>query len=80
MSWEHIRYRATCDGCGHEGVCIRSSDDWGRSETKFEDFIERAPSAYAVGRRRADANDMLPECPQCAGIAITIDAGPLPTG
>jgi len=26
MSWEHIHYRAVCNGSGHEGVYIHSSD------------------------------------------------------
>ena len=71
MSWEHIHYRAVCNGCGHEGVCIQSSDDWNRSESTYEGFDLRSPSDYAVARKRVGANDMLAQCPKCGGTTIT---------
>lgn len=71
MSWEHLHYRAVCDSCGHEGVQIHSSDDWNHTETTYEGFDLRPPSAYAVGRKRAGPNDRLPTCPKCGGTAIT---------
>lgn len=74
MSWEHNHYTATCDACGHEGVCIKSSDDWGRSATRFEGFENVAPDSYAVGRKRVGADDMRPKCQNCGGASITIGA------
>lgn len=71
MSWEHLHYRATCDGCSHQGVYIYSSDDWGRSESTYEGFDLRPPHPYPVARKRIGANDMLPTCPKCGGKAIT---------
>ena len=71
MSWEHIKYKATCDGCGHEGVRIDSSDDWGGSKTAWEGFNNVAPDTTAVGRKRAGAGDMRPKCPNCGGTAIS---------
>lgn len=71
MSWEHTRFRAVCDGCGHEGVCISSSDDWGRTGTAWEGFDGKPPSDYAVARKRVGARDMQPVCPECGSTSIT---------
>jgi hypothetical protein len=62
MSWDYTRYKATCKQCGATGVCTQGSDDWMRSSTSWEGFTEVAPSAYEVGRKRADARDMGARC------------------
>ena len=62
MSWEHTRYAARCEACGHVGVCIRSSDDWGRSATSWEGFASKEPDNTAVGRKRVGSRDMSPAC------------------
>lgn len=67
MSWEHNRYRAVCRSCGHEGVCIQSSDDWCRHATRYEGFEEVRPSETEVGRKRTDSRDMKARCPVCGG-------------
>ncbi|SAL06105.1 hypothetical protein AWB67_06828 [Caballeronia terrestris] len=72
MSWEHNHYKATCIGCGHEGECIKSSDDWNRSETRYAGFANNDPDATAVGRKRADRRDSSPTCPQCGGTEVRI--------
>ena len=71
MSWEHHHYVATCAGCGHEGVCVKSSDDY-RSETKYEGFTNEEPDETAVARKRVGARDMRPVCPECGGTEIVI--------
>lgn len=35
MRWARVRYRAVCDGCGHEGVRVEAIGDWNRTETRF---------------------------------------------
>ena len=62
MSWEHSKYKAKCVQCGHEGYCIRSSDDWGRSQTRWEGFTNEEPDTTAVGRKRLDRRDMSAVC------------------
>jgi len=74
MSWEHNYYVATCNRCQHEGVCIRSSDDWNRSKEKYEGFDNVAPDPYLVARMRVGAMDMRPKCPKCGGMSITVGA------
>lgn len=73
MSWEYSKYEAVCESCGHEGVCIRGSDDWGRSSTSWEGFQNHPPNSTAVGRKRADSRDMEPVC-SCGGTSIRIGA------
>ncbi len=70
MSWEHDKYEATCDHCGHKGFVTHSSDDWGRSEISYEGFQNIEPSATAVGRKRASARDHSPRC-ACGSTSIT---------
>lgn len=72
MSWEHNHYKAICRACGHEGECIRSSDDWNRCETTYPGFITAAPSATEAGRKRAAPNDQRPRCPQCDSADIEV--------
>ena len=72
MSWDHNRYKATCRKCGRQGVCIESSDDWNRSETRWEGFAEIAPSAEAIYRKRYDARDRIPQC-ECGSSDISVD-------
>lgn len=62
MGWEHDRYEAVCENCGHRGVVVESSDDWGRFARRYEGFGNVEPSATAVGRRRSDARQLSPLC------------------
>lgn len=64
MGWEHDRFEARCEECGHSGVVDISSDDWGRSARRYEGFQNLEPSPYAVGRKRADQrqNDAVCAC------------------
>jgi hypothetical protein len=62
MSWEYSEYEAVCRECGRRGICIEGSDDWGRHSTRWVGFENREPHPYAVGRKRADARDMVPVC------------------
>jgi len=63
MSWEHDHYKATCAGCGHEGECIKSSDDWNRFSTSYVGFSNDEPNATAVARKRVDSRDSKPRLP-----------------
>lgn len=72
MSWEHDHYVATCVACGHEGECIRSSDDWNRTATSYVGFANNAPDATAVGTKRVGDRDMNPVCSKCGGTEIKI--------
>lgn len=71
MSWEHTRYEARCEGCGRVGVCIRSSDDWNRSATRWEGFDSTPPNATAVGRKRVDVRDLEAVC-TCGDTRIVV--------
>ncbi len=55
MGWEKTRYAARCGQCGHEGIVILSSDDWGRQGRHYEGFENIPPDINAVARLRADA-------------------------
>lgn len=72
MSWEHNHYLATCAGCGREGECIRSSDDWNRTETRYVGFTNKAPDAVAVAQKRVGSGDMSPVCPMCGSTEIRV--------
>lgn len=74
MSWEYDHYKATCGSCGHEGECIKSSDDWNRFETSYVGFTNNEPDATAIGRKRADRRDSKPVCPKCGGTEIILGA------
>ena len=62
MSWEHSKYEARCENCGKAGFCIRSEDDWGRSNTSWIGFETRQPDPTAVGRKRTGPKDLVPIC------------------
>lgn len=62
MSWDREKYEARCRVCGATGYCIKADDDWGRSSTTWVGFENVAPSADAVGRKRADARDNTGRC------------------
>jgi hypothetical protein len=62
VSWEHSKYEARCQNCKKSGFCIRSSDDWGRSATRWIGFKNIPPSPTSVGRKRADQRDNDPKC------------------
>jgi hypothetical protein len=63
MSWEYSRYEAKCATCGHTGVCIQGSHDWGRTSTNWEGFRTEDPDPMEVGRKRASRRDLTPICP-----------------
>lgn len=65
MSTEHDRYVATCQGCGHTGVWIERSDDWGHGCWSSEGFDAVPPAAQAVLRKRTSAYAMSAGCPNC---------------
>ena len=71
MSWETDRYLARCEQCGREGVCVRRSDDWGRTETLWEGFAASPPSATAVARGRSGARDLVATC-ACGSMGIGV--------
>jgi hypothetical protein len=71
MSWEYSRYYARCDKCGNEGVCIRGSDDWGRTSTSWVGFGSKEPHPYELGRKRASSRDLVPAC-ICGSTSITV--------
>ncbi len=61
MSWEHHYYEATCRQCGAKGFKIRSSDDWGRSETSWEGFTpfrDFPRHDYLVARKKSTTPHM----------------------
>ncbi|MNP82360.1 hypothetical protein D3C76_1809700 [compost metagenome] len=60
MSWIETRYKATCTDCGHEGVQIWRSDDWGRTEERWEGFSTILANNYEFYRKRSEA--MIPVC------------------
>lgn len=62
MGWEHDRFTAISTDCGHEGVVIVSSDDWGRSAGRYEGFACIDAPVDATGRKRADAREASPQC------------------
>ncbi|MFT7043822.1 MAG: hypothetical protein ACJAW7_002585 [Candidatus Azotimanducaceae bacterium] len=70
MSWDRTKYEATCDDCDHSGFVIKADDDWGRSQTTWVGFENRAPNPTAVARKQADARDALPLC-KCGSSKIT---------
>src|ERR1700731_3589462 len=71
VSWEYSKYETVCEMCGHRGFCVRGSDDWGRSSTKWEGFENRPSSSTAVARKRVDSRDMEPVC-ICGGTMVKI--------
>lgn len=71
MGWDRTRFEARCTACGHTGVCIKGSDDWGRTSTDWEGFINQPPAATAVARKRVDARDNLAVC-ECGSTSIEI--------
>jgi len=62
MGWEHDRYEAICEGCGHRGVVVESSDDWGRFSRRYEGFENVQPDVNDVGRLRKDSRQSSPVC------------------
>lgn len=69
MSWDETRHKATCSQCGHDGVQINRSDDWGRSETSWEGFDTVPASDYEYHRGRSEA--LVPKC-KCGSKSISI--------
>ncbi len=62
MSWSDNSRKATCGSCGHEGVCIRSSDDWGRTEERWHGFDTVPASDYEYYRGRSEARVPVCKC------------------
>ena len=71
MSWEYTRFRARCDDCGADGVCVEGSDDWNRTSRSWEGFGGRPPDPTAVGRKRADSRQLNPVC-ACGSSRISV--------
>lgn len=57
MSWEYLKYEATCQDCGKTGYCIEGSDDWGRHSRDWEGFENQEADGTAVARKRADKRE-----------------------
>jgi len=72
MSWDYTRYRARCTTCGHIGVCLQGSDDWGRSSTKWEGFESCPPDPTEVARKKTDARNMRARC-KCGSTEILVE-------
>lgn len=70
MGWEHDRYEAVWEECGHRGIVVESSDSWGRFARRYEGFGNVDPSPTAIGRRRSDARQSSPLC-DCGSSAVT---------
>ena len=62
MSWDTYRYEAKCHSCGHMGVLIRSSDDWGRSDEAWEGFKEASVNDYEFLRKRSAPTNPICKC------------------
>lgn len=62
-----VRRRVMCNGCGHVGEEIVTSDDWGRSSTGWVGFERKPTSAYEAHRMRSDGS---PVC-VCGSRSVT---------
>jgi hypothetical protein len=69
MSWDENRYKAICRDCGHEGVRISLSDDWGKTEERWSGFETVPASDYEYHRGRSEAR--VPVC-KCGSKSINI--------
>ncbi len=69
MSWDESRYKATCSACGHEGIQVKRSDDWGRTEERWEGFDTTPANDYEYYRKRSDA--LVPVC-KCGSKNIAV--------
>ena len=67
MSWDESCYKATCSACGHSGIEVTSSDDWGNSKTRWEGFDTVPASDYEYYRGRSEA--LVPVC-KCGSKSI----------
>ncbi|EJM09775.1 hypothetical protein PMI21_05507 [Pseudomonas sp. GM18] len=74
MSWDERRYKATCSDCGHEGVQIWRSDEWGRTEERWEGFNTVPANDYELYRKRSEA--IIPVC-KCGSRNVVTDRTPL---
>lgn len=71
MGWEYFRYKAKCNDCGEEGVCVKGDDDWGRQSTSWEGFEMVKPTETEIARKRADRRESRALC-KCGSRNITI--------
>ncbi|WP_152973131.1 hypothetical protein [Pseudomonas asplenii] len=69
MSWDERRFKATCSDCGHEGVQVIRSDDWGRTEQSWEGFDTVSAEDYEHHRGRSEALVPICKC-KCKNIII----------
>lgn len=74
MSWDESKYKATCSDCGHEGVQVWRSDDWGRTEERWEGFNIVPANDYELYRKRSEAT--IPMC-KCGSRNVVTDRTPL---
>ncbi|VVO78958.1 hypothetical protein PS870_01688 [Pseudomonas fluorescens] len=74
MSWDESRYRAICRDCGHEGVQVSRSDDWGRTEALWEGFNTTPANDYELHRKHSD--EQAPIC-KCGSRNVIISNIPL---
>ncbi len=72
MSWDESRRKATCAQCGHQGVQIARSDDWGRSEDRWDGFDTVPANDYEYHRGRSQAH-----VPICKCGSRSIEIGPV---
>ncbi len=62
MSWSDSSRKATCRDCGHEGVQVSSSDDFGRTEEHWQGFDTVPASDYEYYRGRSEARVPVCKC------------------
>ncbi len=70
MSWEYTRRKITCEKCGHSGIQIDGSDDWGRTTVEWEGFARSQTPEYLVARKREG-----PERPRCVCGSTAVHLG-----
>jgi hypothetical protein len=71
MSWDYSKYEAICRDCGRKGVCIRGSDDWGRTARRWEGFENHEPPRMLVIRKIVSSRHMMPVC-ACGSSNISV--------
>ena len=60
MSWDESRHKATCRDCGHEGVYVSRTNDWGSTDDRWEGFDTVPENEYEYLRKRSEAQ--VPVC------------------
>lgn len=72
MGWDESRHKATCGSCGHEGVQVRRSNDYGESDDRWEGFATVPAKECDYHRKRSGAR-----VPVCNCKSQNIIVGPL---